>query len=62
MVKLRHADAIVFGYESTGIPESISDVLLNGWIQIPSRSSINVVAAISIILDALMSSRTSDCP
>ena len=57
MVKLRHADAIVFGYESTGIPDTISDILLNSWIQIPSRSSINVVAAITIVLDALMGNK-----
>ena len=57
MVKLRHADAIVFGYESTGIPDTISDILLNSWIQIPNRSSINVVAAITIVLDALMGNK-----
>ena len=50
---MRNADAIVFGYESTGIPETIADKL-NGWVQIPSRSSINVVAAMSIVLDALL--------
>ena len=50
---MRDADAIVFGYESTGIPEVVSKIL-NSWVQIPSRSSINVVAAMSIILDALM--------
>ena len=50
---MKDADAIVFGYESTGIPEVVSR-LLNSWVQIPSRSSINVVAAMSIILDALM--------
>ncbi len=51
---IRHADAILFGYESTGIPNTISEqLLLNRWVQIPSRSSINVVAAMSIVLDAL---------
>lgn len=50
---MRNADAIVFGYESTGIPEQISNEL-NSWVQIPSRSSINVVAAMSIVLDALL--------
>jgi hypothetical protein len=43
---VRNADAIIFGYESTGIPK--------GWVQILSRSSINVVAAMSIILNALL--------
>jgi hypothetical protein len=43
---VRNADAIIFGYESTGIPK--------GWVQIPGRSSINVVAAMSIILIALL--------
>jgi hypothetical protein len=50
--KLRNADAIVFGYESTGIPDVLTNPL-NDWVQIPSRSSINVVAAMSIIFDAL---------
>ena len=53
LLQMKDADAIVFGYESTGIPEMVSR-LLNSWVQIPSRSSINVVAAMSIILDALM--------
>ena len=43
---VRNADAIIFGYESTGIPK--------GWVQIPSRSSIDMVAAMSIILNALL--------
>ena len=47
------ADAIVFRYESTGIPKVLADSFY-GWVQIPSRSSINVVAAMSIILDALL--------
>ncbi len=51
-VALVNADVIVFGYESTGIPQII-DEILNSWIQIPSRSSINLVAAMSIILDAM---------
>ena len=50
---IRNADAIIFGYESTGIPKVLADSL-NGWVQIPSRSSINVVAAMSIMLDALL--------
>lgn len=50
--KLRNADAIVFGYESTGIPDVLTTPL-NDWVQIPSRSSINVIAAMSIIFDAL---------
>lgn len=49
---MRDADAIVFGYESSGIPDTVANQL-NGWVQIPSRSSINVVAAMSIIQDAL---------
>jgi len=55
--KMRMADAIIFGYESTGIPESIANEL-NGWVQIPCRSSINVVAAMSIVLDALLGAGT----
>ncbi|KAL3764749.1 hypothetical protein ACHAW5_011300 [Stephanodiscus triporus] len=50
---IRNADAIVFGYESTGIPKVLADSV-NGWVQIPSRSSINVVSAMSIVLDALL--------
>jgi hypothetical protein len=50
---VRNADAIIFGYESTGIPKVLADSL-NGWVQIPSRSSINVVSAMSIILNALL--------
>ena len=66
-MRMREADAVVFGYKSTGIPRALllattADddddnqqlLLLNGWVQIPSRSSINVVAAMSIVLDALM--------
>jgi len=52
-VALVSADAVVFGYESTGIPRSIDEVL-NCWVQIPSRSSINLVAAMSIIFDAML--------
>ena len=51
---MKDANAILFGYESSGIPQEIANKLLNSWIQIPSRSSINVVAAMSIILDALL--------
>lgn len=51
---MQQSDAIVFGYESTGIPEAMSEVL-SGWVEIPSRSSINVVAAMSIVLDTLFS-------
>jgi len=54
--QMRESLAIVFGYESTGIPEVVSR-LLNSWVQIPSRSSINVVAAMSIILDAFMDNK-----
>ncbi|KAL3758136.1 hypothetical protein ACHAWU_004217 [Discostella pseudostelligera] len=50
---MRDADVILFGYESTGIPSNIADELVNSWVQIPSRSSINVVAAMSIVFDAL---------
>ena len=50
--QLINADAIVFGYESTGIPDCIQPHL-NAWVQIPCRSSINVVASMSIIFDAL---------
>ena len=49
---LERADAVIFGYESTGIPRDLNE-LLNGWVQIPSRSSINVVAAMSITFDAM---------
>ena len=52
--QMKDANAILFGYESSGIPQEIANKLLNSWIQIPSRSSINVVAAMSIILDALL--------
>mmetsp|Transcript_4881 Transcript_4881/g.8330 ORF Transcript_4881/g.8330 Transcript_4881/m.8330 type:complete len:507 (-) Transcript_4881:744-2264(-) len=50
---LVNANAIIFGYESTGIPQNI-DEILNSWVQIPSRSSINLVAAMSIIFDVMM--------
>lgn len=56
--RMKSADAIIFGYESTGIPATVAN-LLNGWVQIPSRSSINVAAAISIVLDAIIG--LSDC-
>ena len=50
--QLQSASCIVFGYESTGIPECIQKYL-NTWVQIPCRSSINIVASMSIIFDAL---------
>ena len=52
---LMNAGAIVFGYESTGIPPNIDEQLLKlkSYVQIPSRSSINLVAAMSIIFDAI---------
>ena len=53
---LMNADAIVFGYESTGIPPNIDKQLLKSYVQIPSRSSINLVAAMSIIFDAIFHS------
>lgn len=53
LLQMRNAESIVFGYESTGIPDVVASEL-NGWVQIPSRSSINVVAATSIVLDALI--------
>ena len=49
---LLHADAIVFGYESIGIPPNVG-AILNSWVKIPSRSSINIVAAMSIIFDSI---------
>ena len=52
---LQNAQAIVFGYESTGIPDYIRESsLLNEWVQIPCRSSINVVASMSIIFYVLL--------
>ena len=53
---LMNAGAIVFGYESTGIPPNIDERLLKSYVQIPSRSSINLVAAMSIIFDAIFHS------
>lgn len=53
---LMNAGAIVFGYESTGIPPNIDKQLLKSYVQIPSRSSINLVAAMSIIFDAIFHS------
>jgi hypothetical protein len=53
---LMNAGAIVFGYESTGIPPNIDEQLLKSYVQIPSRSSINLVAAMSIIFDAIFHS------
>ncbi len=53
---LMNAGAIVFGYESTGIPPNIDEQLLKSYVQIPSRSSINLVAAMSIIFDDIFHS------
>ena len=50
---MRSAGAVVFGYESSGLPPSLARAV-GGWVQIPSRSSINVVASMSIIFDALL--------
>ena len=53
LLKIRGADALVFGYESAGIPDTLGEEI-SEWVQIPSRSSINVVAAMSIVLDAML--------
>lgn len=50
---MRNAGGIVFGYESSGVPPSLARAV-GGWVQIPSRSSINVVASMSITFDALL--------
>jgi tRNA(Leu) C34 or U34 (ribose-2'-O)-methylase TrmL len=52
MRELLKSRAIVFGYESTGIPECIQ-TYLNAWVQISSRSSLNVVASMAILFDAI---------
>jgi hypothetical protein len=52
MQELLKSQVIVFGYESTGIPDCIQ-TYLNAWVQIPSRSSLNVVASMSILFDAI---------
>ena len=43
---------LIFGYESIGIPNTITK-LCNTYLQIESRKSVNVVAALSIILSYL---------
>jgi hypothetical protein len=56
---LGSAGAILLGYESDGIPESI-DAVVTKYVQIESRSSINVVAAFSIVLHTVMHSGIDD--
>ena len=50
---IRNAGGIVFGYESSGVPPSLARAV-GGWVQIPSRSSINVVASMSIIFASII--------
>jgi len=52
-VLISSAGAIILGYESDGIPPRINQVV-SQYVQIQSRTSINVVAAFSIVLHAIM--------
>jgi hypothetical protein len=47
------AGAVLLGYESDGIPDSF-DAVVTQYVQIESRTSINVVAAFSIVLHTVM--------
>jgi len=50
---LSSAGAVILGYESDGIPPRI-DQVVSQYVQIQSRTSVNVVAAFSIVLHAIM--------
>lgn len=43
---------IIFGFESSGIPKALTDISTS-FFQFPARSSINVVAAVSILLSSI---------
>lgn len=49
---LASAQAIVFGFESDGIPEKVNQCIFQ-YVQVQSRTSINVVAAVAIFLHAI---------
>ncbi|GFH57096.1 hypothetical protein CTEN210_13572 [Chaetoceros tenuissimus] len=46
---LHHAKAIIWGFESDGIPSTIDD-LATDYVQIQTRTSLNLVAAMSVVL------------
>jgi hypothetical protein len=50
---LGSAGAVLLGYESDGLPDLI-DAVVTQYVQIESRTSINVVAAFSIVLHTVM--------
>ena len=50
---LESARAVILGYESDGIPQPINEIISH-YVQIQSRTSINIVAAFSIVLHAIM--------
>jgi hypothetical protein len=50
---LESAGAVILGYESDGIPQPINEII-SQYVQIQSRTSVNVVAAFSIVLHAIM--------
>ena len=54
ITSLKSSSAIILGYESDGIPTPI-DNLVTEYVQIESRTSINVVAAFSIALHVCLS-------
>jgi hypothetical protein len=49
---LHSAGAIILGYESDGIPEKINEIISHH-VQIQSRTSVNIVAAFSIVLHVI---------
>jgi hypothetical protein len=50
---LESAGAVILGYESDGIPPPINEII-SQYVQIQSRTSVNVVAAFSIVLHTIM--------
>lgn len=52
MTILSSAGAVIFGFESDGIPELLNKIIVH-YVQVQSRTSINVVAAVSIFLHAM---------
>ena len=57
--KLRNAHTIILGFEKSGIPSNLSH-LANHYLQIPSRTSLNLVSTISIIFHVMYNYTTHD--
>ena len=57
---LTSCDVLIWGFEKDGIPAKL-DVLSNEYVQVRCRSSLNIVAAMSIVMHAYEPISRSRC-